>query len=82
MIEISFIIGVLGMFLILLAFVLDEFVRNFNQNTAIYNLINIFGSAMLVYYAVSIHSWPFVILNAVWLFVAIIKLEGIITAKN
>lgn len=82
MIEISFIIGVLGMLLILLAFVFDEFVRNFNQNTAIYNVINIFGSGMLVYYAFSIHSWPFIILNAVWLIVAIIKLEGIITRNR
>ena len=73
MIELSFIIGVVGMLFILLAFVLDEFVKTFNQNTLIYNSINIVGSGLLVYYAFSIRSWPFMVLNIVWLIAALVK---------
>ena len=73
MIELSFIIGVVGMLFILLAFVLDEFIKTFNQNTLIYNSINIVGSGLLVYYAFSIHSWPFIVLNIVWLIAALVK---------
>ena len=71
--DISFIIGVLGMLLVLLAFVLDEFIPKFNQNTILYNLINILGSGMLLYYAFSIRSWPFIVLNTVWLIAALVK---------
>ncbi|MBI2146769.1 hypothetical protein HYU22_05520 [Candidatus Woesearchaeota archaeon] len=71
--EISFIIGVMGMLLVLLAFVLDEFVQKFNQDTMIYNIINILGSGMLLYYAFSIRSWPFIVLNTVWLIAALVK---------
>ncbi len=82
MMELPFLLGIFGMFLVLVAFVLDEFVRSFNQNTLVYNLINILGSGLLMYYAFSIHSWPFIILNAVWLIVAIVKLEGIMAGKR
>ena len=71
--DLSFIIGVMGMLLVLLAFVLDEFVQKFNQNTLLYNIINILGSGMLLYYAFSIRSWPFIVLNAVWLIAAMVK---------
>ncbi len=74
--------GILGMVLILLAFILDEFVPSFNQNTWRYNVLNILGSGLLLYYASTIRGWPFVILNAVWLMAAVIKCVGIRRAKE
>jgi hypothetical protein len=75
---IDLIIGIIGMTFILIAFILDEFVRKFNQNTVQYNLLNIIGAGLLTYYAFSLNSWPFLILNVVWLVVASIKLTRII----
>jgi hypothetical protein len=70
----DFFIGIIGMFCILLAFILDEFVKKFNQNTISYNLLNIFGAGLLVYYAYVSAVWPFIILNVVWVIAAVIKL--------
>jgi len=72
------IIGIIGMFLILLAFILDEFYKKFNQDTIFYNLINLFGSGLLTYYAFILIAWPFVILNVVWFIVAGYKLVRIL----
>ena len=67
-------IGIIGMLFILIAFVLEEWVTPFNQNTISYNLLNIIGSGLLGYYAFTITSWPFIILNAVWGLTAVVKL--------
>ena len=72
--DLTFIIGIVGMFCILLAFILDEFVRKFNQETIQYNSLNILGASLLVYYAYVSVVWPFVILNVVWVIAAVIKL--------
>lgn len=70
-------IGIIGMILILVAFIADEFLKNFNQDTVRYNLTNIFGSALLIWYAFTLNSWPFIILNVVWFLSASIKLYEI-----
>ncbi len=72
--EINFIIGFIGMVFILLAFILDEFYKEWSQNTIKYNLINILGSGVLVYYAITLNSWPFILLNSVWFVGATVKL--------
>ena len=46
--------GLVGMLCILTAFILDEFVKKFNQNTIRYNLLNVVGSGLLLYYAFSL----------------------------
>ena len=71
---IDLIIGISGMILIVVGFVLDEFWDKFNQDTIRYNLINLFGSGLLIYYAYSLRSWPFIILNVVWFLAAGVKL--------
>lgn len=78
---IELIIGIGGMAFILAAFVLEEFNKKFNQETIVYNLFNVIGSAMLVYYGLVISGWPFVFLNGVWCLTALVKL-GKISAKN
>ena len=75
MIEIA--IGITGMVSILIAFVLDEFYKDFNQDTVQYNILNMFGAALLMYYAYYLKGWPFLVLNLVWLVVAGIKLVKI-----
>ncbi len=77
----TLLLGIFGMVCILLAFILEEFVPRFNQNTISYNLLNILGAGLLLYYGISIKGWPFVVLNGVWLGVAVIKL-GKIVQKN
>ena len=75
--------GIAGMIFILIAFILDEFVPAFNQNTWRYNAMNILGSGLLAYYAFTIQDgWPFLILNLIWMIVAMIKLTEILTQKG
>lgn len=76
--EINLIIGLVGMVFILLAFILDEFYKKWSQNTIKYNLINILGSGLLIYYAATLDSWPFILLNSVWFVVATVKLVKIV----
>ena len=76
------IIGIIGMALILVAFVLDEFFKKFDQNTISYNLFNIIGAGLLVFYAFSLKGWPFVFLNSIWVIAAGIKLVKILRKKN
>jgi len=73
----NLLLGIAGMCLILAAFILDEFYKKWNQNTIRYNLCNLLGSGLLLYYAVTLNSWPFIILNGVWLITAGIKLVKI-----
>lgn len=72
------IISILGMVLVLSAFVLDEFFKRYNQDTVFYNLCNILGSGMLIYYALWLKSWPFIILNLVWFVAGLVKLAEIL----
>ncbi|MFH1275587.1 MAG: hypothetical protein ABIH82_00585 [Candidatus Woesearchaeota archaeon] len=74
MVQINLIIGILGMLCILIAFVLDEFVKKYNTNSYLYNILNIIGAGMLLYYGLTLRGWPFVILNAIWVVAAVIKL--------
>lgn len=66
--------GIAGAFFILVAFLLDEFYKNYNSETLPYNLLNLVGSALLIYYAYKLQSWPFLVLNVVWFSAAGIKL--------
>ena len=70
----SLVAGIIGVVCILIAFILDEFYQKLNSGTVSYNLLNIMGSGLLMYYAYTLQSWPFVALNAVWLMAAGIKL--------
>ncbi|MBS3169795.1 hypothetical protein J4210_04885 [Candidatus Woesearchaeota archaeon] len=66
--------GIIGMLFILVAFILDEFFKAWQQNSMKYNLLNIIGSGLLAYYAFTISSWPFIILNVAWFSAAGYKL--------
>ncbi len=73
----SLVAGIIGASCILVAFFLNEFYKKVNAETVPYNLINILGAGLLTYYAYTLESWPFVILNAVWVIAAAVKLGKI-----
>lgn len=77
MLEIFVLIGIAGAFLVLVAFMLNEFHSKISPETVTYNLLNIAGSGLLMYYAYALQSWPFLFLNAVWTMAAIVKLVKI-----
>lgn len=82
MVDVAFIIGLVGMLCILVAFVLDEFWKKFNQETVQYNLLNALGAGMLVYYGYVSAVWPFVILNLFWCVAAIVKLGRVLKKRK
>ena len=66
---IELILGITGMVLILVAFVLNEF-KKLNSSSGQYNALNLVGSGLLIYYAYALHGIPFLILNVIWFLVA------------
>ena len=66
-------IGTLGLLLLLSAFVLNQ-LKILNTETRIYNLLNIAGGGLLSYYAITLNSIPFLILELVWALFALFKL--------
>jgi hypothetical protein len=61
----TLLIGILGTAFILLAFILEE-VKKLGPKDRAYQAINAVGSALLIWYAVLLGSWPFMLLNIVW----------------
>lgn len=78
-INLTLMIGTIGMLFLLTAFVLNLF-KKVRQNSAIYNVLNIIGGGLLTYYAYALNSLPFLILEAIWTILAICKL-AIISKK-
>lgn len=64
------VIGSTGALLLLIAFGLNE-AHVWDENERRYDLANLAGAGLLVAYAWLIHSYPFLILNAVWALVAL-----------
>ncbi len=80
MIDLSFAVGILGMFLILFGFFMTQSHR-WSQDDLSYDVVNLIGSCLLIVYGVAGNAWPFVILNAVW---ALYSLKDVVqdTQKN
>lgn len=75
-----FYIGVIGMFLLLISFLLNLF-KNFSPNSKIYLLLNILGAGSLSYYAYISNAFIFLVLNALWTLVSIYRLIKVIRGK-
>jgi hypothetical protein len=68
--DITTILGICGMALILFAFLLNQ--MNVWQNNNIkYDFSNLIGSGLMVYYAFTLKSVPFFLLNLVWTLVSL-----------
>jgi hypothetical protein len=79
--NISSIIGSLGVCLLLLAFFLSLF-RYVSAASRVYILLNIAGAALSCYASVLIHYIPFVVLEAVWCLVALAGLARSLAARG
>lgn len=73
-------IGLIGMFLLLVSFILNLF-RNFSPNSKIYLLLNVLGAGFLSYYSYISNAFIFLILNTLWTLISLYKLIKAIKAK-
>jgi len=67
---IDLITGFTGMGLILIAFILNQ-LNKWSSESIAYDVVNSVGSGLLVAYSLMIGSWPFLILNGIWMTVSI-----------
>jgi len=79
--DITLAIGILGMLCILAAFALEEFARHTRQESLEYNLLNLLGSALLLWYAWAPRLYPFILLNVIWFAVAAMKTTQILKKR-
>ena len=72
-ISLSDIIGSFGVFILLLAFVLN-LLHKISRENIIYILMNVTGGGLACFASYLIHYIPFIILEAVWTLVSLIAL--------
>jgi len=72
MVDLTLIIGIAGMFILLIAFILNLFVK-LSQDSITYGLLNTIGGLLLAFYAYTIESFPFLVLEMVWTISAFYK---------
>ena len=63
-------IGLTGMSLILIAFVMNQ-IHKWKDISLTYDIVNVIGAGLLVIYSIMIQSYPFLILNSVWTLVSL-----------
>lgn len=80
MADVNILIGTSGMLLLLVAFIRDEFIKDY-ENTITYNMLNFGGGGLLTYYAYTLNSLPFLILESIWTIFAGYKLTTLIKAR-
>lgn len=81
MFDLNLFVGLMGMSLILIAFAGDLF-KKITEDHVIYNMMNIIGGLALAYYAYSLDSVPFLILQVVWVACSAYKLMLICKKEN
>ncbi len=59
----------MGAVLILIGFVSNE-LGTLSAKTFTYDMLNLAGSLLLLWYGVQLSAWPFVILNSIWALVS------------
>ena len=63
-------IGVVGAGVILIAFVLNE-TKKLSSESIVYDGANFLGGVLLSIYAYQLQSYPFLVLNIIWLLVSL-----------
>mgnify|MGYP000448043699 CR=1 FL=1 len=63
-------VGTCGMLFILFAFLMNQ-IHKWSADYVIYDIFNFIGGFLLFIYAIMIRSYPFLILNGVWMFVSL-----------
>ena len=79
--EILFVMGAVGLVILLIAFFLNEF-KILRTESPFYSIFNAIGAFLLADYALSIGSIVFVILEILWGVFAVIKLSLVLIRKN
>jgi len=80
-ISLSDIIGSFGVFILLLAFVLN-LLHKISRENIIYILMNVTGGGLACFASCLIHYIPFIILEAVWTIVSLIALINYYNVKK
>ena len=65
MADFNAVVGIAGMVITLIPFLLNQ-LKKLSQDSVQYDAANAVGAFLLVYYAFTLKSWPFLVLNAVW----------------
>jgi hypothetical protein len=68
--DIDFAAGIIGMVILLITFTLNQ-LGKWSHDMFIYDLANFVGGALMVYYAITLNSLPFAILNGAWTLVSL-----------
>lgn len=71
--KISDIIASTGVIILLIAFLLNLY-KKINANSKAYTLMNFIGAGLCCYASWLIRFYPFIILESIWAFVALISL--------
>lgn len=74
-------IGSLGVFLILLAYMLNVFNKIKSKDVS-FILLNLFGASLACLASALMNYWPFIILEAVWALVSFLSLIKYINNKQ
>jgi len=78
MIDIYLLIGILGATLIVVVFLLNQ-IKIIDRDDMSYDLSNFIGAVLLVIYAWSLRSYPFIVINIIW---AGISLRDVVKKKK
>ncbi len=70
MVAFELIVGSIGLVCLLLAFILNSF-KQIGRESYMYNMLNFIGAFLLVYYAFTLNSIVFIILESIWGLVAL-----------
>jgi hypothetical protein len=68
--DLFFILGIIGILLILIAFILENTGKG-GKDEINYNILNLIGSLFLFLYAYSTNSVIFMVLNLIWVLISI-----------
>lgn len=79
--NITQIIGIAGSGIVLIGFVMLQH-RKWNSESIAYLLSQLIGSFLLILYAVMLKSYPFIVLNSLFVFVAMKKIIELKSKKR
>jgi hypothetical protein len=66
-------VGIIGSILCIIALAITLFKSGFGDSVK-YKLLNLYGGACLLYYAIVEHAIPFIILEAIWVLLPLITM--------
>ncbi len=79
--DLPLILGIAGMLLVLLGFIMIQ-THRWSPDDMAFDLVNLIGSGFLVYYGYTGSAWPFVILNGVFVLYSLKEVIVDLTARK